>query len=229
VTLPATDTWDVRGLEGRPYKVGPRCSNPQCHRFADHAHHIVRRSALGGDFSWIQLHGHTRGNLTGLCFRCHEMITGEVGGHKAAIRFDVASSEFWWCGLKVNGDQIEYLKVRPLNPQPPTPETLTERAHGQGHELEHCPFCGQARRRREPTVPSSGNRRRRKNWTVSVPADNENGAEILDGFTDDIAELLGAGEWQEHNKRYWVLVHVFAWVLQQRERFAHDVNEAEAA
>jgi len=233
VTLPPTDTWDVRGLEGKPYKVGPKCSNPTCNRWAAHAHHIWRRQrpigrrARGDEpFAWVELHGIVRGNLTGLCVPCHNDITGGIGGHKAAIRFLLADEQFWWCDVLEDEHRTEYSKVGPLDPQPPTPKTLTERAHGQGTESEHCPFCGQTRRRREPHASPPGERRRRQSWTVSVPDDTENGAEILQGFTDDIAELLGAGEWREHNKRYWVLVHVFAWVLQQREQFAHDVREA---
>jgi hypothetical protein len=228
MTLPATDTWDVRGLEGQPYTVGPKCSNPTCTRYAQHAHHIVRRSALGGAFAWVELHGIVRGNLTGLCVPCHDDVTGEIDGHKAAIRFHLEDELFWWTEVHDYNGTLEYSKVGPLDPQPPTPKTLTERAHGQGTESEHCPFCGQTRRRREPQPASlpRGERRRRKSWSISVPDDAENGAEILQGFTDDVAELLGAGDWKEHNKRYWVLVHVFAWVLQQREQFAQDVKEA---
>jgi hypothetical protein len=53
MTLPLVDSWNVRGIVGEKYTVGPRCSHPECERWADHAHHMVRRSQLKGDFNWV--------------------------------------------------------------------------------------------------------------------------------------------------------------------------------
>jgi hypothetical protein len=221
------------GVKGPSFKVGPKCANPRCHnggrRWAEHAHHIFRRSALGGDFKWVEIDGFLVGNLTGLCVPCHNDVTGEIGGHRAAIRWDARAKVFNWCRVVGHGNEIEFLKVGPLDPQPPTPDSLTARASGPKHESEACPFCGQTRRRRKsPASTAAGQRRRRKNWIVSVPGDSEDGAGILDAFVDDVAELLGAGEWDERNRRYWALVHALAWLMQHREEFARDAK-AEAA
>jgi hypothetical protein len=216
----------VRAVKGEPYKVGPHCANPKCKRYADHAHHIFRRSMLGGNYAWVEVDGWTTGNLTGLCAACHDDITGRVGGHKAAIRLE--DKTFIWCSLAAQtGKRFVFVPVGPLDPQPPTSETLTtERALGRDEESEHCPLCGHTTRRRRETPPSAATRRRRKSWTVSVPDDAENGAEILDTFVDEVALLLGAGEWSPRNRRYWALVHALAWTMQQREQFARDVKAA---
>lgn len=223
MTLPATDTWDVRGVDGPKYKVGPYCANPDCGKIAEHAHHIVRRSQLGGDYAWIVLHGQVTGNLTGLCPGCHDDITGRIGGHKAAIRHSIADTFFHWCDVDTSsGNEIRYLKRGPLQPQPPTPETLAERATGHDHqESEPCPFCGQARRRRSETP--AGDRRRRKTWTVLVPADDqEQGAEVLDALVDDLAPLLGVDP--TRTGRYYVLVPTLYYAQQNRQRFLETIK-----
>jgi hypothetical protein len=59
-----------------------------------------------------------------------------------------------------------------------------------------------------------------------VPDDSEDGADVLDAFVDEVAMLLGAGDWEERNRRYWALVHVLAWTMQRREEFERDVKAA---
>ena len=124
MTLPAVDTWNVRGVEGPPYKVGPQCSNPNCSKWAEHAHHIVRRSQLQKQpQDWIAIEGFVIGNKTGLCPGCHDDITGLVGGHKAAIRW--IQGDFWWCLVnptETDPSAMQYHAVSPLSYQPPTPE-----------------------------------------------------------------------------------------------------------
>jgi hypothetical protein len=179
-------TANVRGVSGPAYKVGPRCSNPNCGKIAEHAHHIWRRSALGGPFDWVAILGddgeRVFANKTGLCPGCHEDITGRLGGHRARITFE--DGIFGWSLVTPVGEH----PVGLLEPQPPTPETLS-RALGHSPESEACPFCGQPpRRRATPRVPSA---RRRKSWIVKVPADDEDGAEILDTLVDDLGLTLG--------------------------------------
>lgn len=217
----------AKGLAGPTYRVGPNCANPKCSHFADHAHHIFRRSMLAGDFPWVEIEEKVFGNLTGLCADCHNAVTGNVGGHRAAIRLDLEQGIYWWCDVIEDGwvNVVDYQRVAPLTPQPPALDSLSERSLGQGSEPEHCPVCGQEKRRRRPASPPEP-RRRRKNWTVSVPDDVEDGADVLDTFVDDVALLLGAGDWHERNKRYWALVHVLAWTMQRREEFARDVKAA---
>jgi hypothetical protein len=234
VTLPPVERMNlVVGLKGERYKVGPLCSNPDCRRVADHVHHIFRRSAIGGDLPWVKIDGWLVGNLTGLCVPCHNEVTGNLGGHRAAIRFDSQTKTFFWAFVHeidsgLDSPSIDYIRTAPLDPQPPTPETLKAQVPGQvpePAESEHCPFCGQTRRRlavaRAPEA-----RRRRKSWNVSVPDDSEDGADVLDAFVDEVAMLLGAGDWEERNRRYWALVHVLAWTMQRREEFERDVKAA---
>lgn len=224
MTLPATDSWDVRGVKGHDYKVGPHCSNPNCRKIAEHAHHIVRRSQLGGDFRWIVLHGQARGNLTGVCVGCHNDLTGMVGGHKAAIRFSLADSLFYWCDVETVNDQIEYLKRGPIDPQPPTPETLAERATGISTESDPCPMCGQAARRRPSSQPSSPGGRRRKTWTVKLPADviDEDGAAVLDTLVLELGSLLGTG--QDEGARYYTIVPAMSYCLQDSQGFVDAIK-----
>lgn len=229
MTLPPVERMHlVKGIEGPKYKAAARCSMPTCSKFSEHVHHIFRRSAIGGDYAWVLVDGKPVGNLTGLCVECHNEVTGRIGGHKAAIRLDTETWVFHWAWVETTVDQqLEYVIAGALLPQPPTPESLSERAAGQeATESEHCPTCGQARRRRLLNVHPPGERRRRKSWNVSVPDDSEDGAELLDAYVEDVEQLLGAGDWAERNKRYWALMHALAWVMQHREAFASDVSDA---
>jgi len=222
VTLAPVENWYLaKGVEGPKYTVGPRCANPECEHFADHAHHIFRRSMLAGDFHWVEVDGKTFGNLTGLCWRCHDKVTGNVGGHQARIWLELERGLFLWQRYSPHGNTV-FQNVGPLDPQPPT--SLVSNGESSAQESEHCPFCGQTRRRRGTAGPKP--RRRRKTWNVSVPDDAEDGADILDTFVDDIALILGAGDWHERNRRYWALIHALAWTMQQREQFARDVKAA---
>jgi hypothetical protein len=213
VTLPAVDSWNVRGLEGPAYKVGPHCSNPHCGKIAEHAHHIIRRSQLVKDYDWIAIDGYVIANKTGLCVGCHEDITGRIGGHKAAIRW--IEERFVWCLL---GADETYLPVGPLVPQPPTPDSLATddpRASDTG-EPESCPFCGQHRRRRSATPPRVG-RRRRKRWTVLVPDEAiEDGADVLDSLIANLAPVVPNGD-ASATGRYYIIVAALAHALMDSE------------
>ena len=222
MTLPATDSWDVKGTGGPKYTVGPHCSNPSCGRIAEHAHHIVRRSQLSGDYAWVELHGLIVGNLTGLCVQCHNDITGMVGGHKAAIRWSNADEKFWWCDLAATGNTIDYQPVAPLTYQPPTPETLAARAPGPSGS-DGCPFCGQSRRRR-PAQSTPGRRRQnRKTWTVRVPDEAvEDGADVLDTLVGELGLLLDTGG--DAGARYFTLVPALTYCMQDGQRFLDAIK-----
>jgi hypothetical protein len=210
----------MRGIKGQAYRVGPYCSNPRCRRIAEHAHHMARRTALGGDFAWIELAGVVLPNLTGLCAHCHDLVTGVVGGHKAAIRY--IDGVFVWCDLDVSSDNvIRYIPVAPLDPQPPpTPEQAAERDSEPESESELCPACGQKRRRRRHAIPSG--RRRRKSWCIKVPDDAEDGAEILDALLDDLAPLLHVEPSQVG--RYYVVVPVLAYAQLNKRDFVTSLE-----
>lgn len=218
------EAWEIQGLEGPKYTVGPKCANPDCGKFAEHAHHIVRRSQLGGDYAWVSIKGHIVGNLTGLCPGCHDDITGQLGGHKAAIRF-LDDRQFYWCDVRDVNGHLTFPKRGLLQPQPPTPDTLAARAPGNHRESENCPFCGQTRRRSSnPTSRmADGERRRRKTWTVRVPdEEQEHGAEVLDALVEDLAPLLGVGT--DRGGRYYVLVPVLYYAQHNRQNFLQTIK-----
>jgi len=213
VTQPAVDTWvELRAVKGPEYKVSGWCSNPGCNRTSDSAHHIVRRSQVKTT-DWVEIHGRVYANKTGLCWRCHD----EINTGRKAIR--LIEGEFIWCEvISLGNGKVDFQKVWPLAPQPPTPESLAERASGHDtEESETCPTCGQAkRRRRAPGGP--GPARRRKTWTVKVPADaEEDGAEVLDTLVDDLAPLLNVEP--DQGGRYYVLVPALYYAQQDRKRF----------
>jgi len=217
MTLPAVSSWDVRGLEGPAYKVGPRCSNPNCGRIAEHAHHIVRRSQLRKQpQDWVAIDGHVIANKTGLCVPCHDDITGRVGGHKAAIRW--IDQKFVWCLLGPGEGDARYLPVAPIEPQPPTPDQLAERApDAEETGPEECPYCGHSTRRRRPSAQVG--RRRRKRWGVLVPdEDLEQGADVLDALIDSLAPLVPNAD-SSATGRYYVLVPALAYAVMNGEEF----------
>lgn len=221
MTLPAVDTWNVRGLEGPPYKVGPKCSNPTCSSGAEwthriHGHHIVRRSQLAGAFDWVEIDSVTHPNVCALCPRCHDRITaGET-----AIRLNEGQ---WWWSLVTAGKTSDrrFILVEPLDPHPPT---LEQASAPQPHPVsgsEVCPTCGQARRRRAGD-PRPSVRRRRATWGVRVPADEaEDGAAVLDTLVDDLSIVLG---YDGDNARYYVLVPALAFCQMNRAQFAREIE-----
>jgi hypothetical protein len=227
VTLPAVDSWDVRGLEGPAYKVGPHCSNPNCKSIIEYAHqmhHIVRRSKLRGQpQSWIAIDGFVIGNLTGLCPHCHDDVTGVEGGHKAAIRW--IQGEFWWCLVSFPDDPATpaYHAVAPIQPQPPTPDTLASRAsdnHTSGPES--CPFCGQ--RRRRSSLPPRVGRRRRKSWNILVPADElEQGADVLDSLVESLAPVIPNAD-ASATGRYYVVVAALVHAITDSTRLVESLS-----
>lgn len=207
------DSWQVRGVKGPTYKVGPRCSNPRCRRIAEHAHHIWPRSFLKGDYPWVELpDGSIQGNLTGLCADCHDDITGRIGGHKAAIRMGIDDYRLWWCRTTGHNGSMDYEPLDPIVPQPPTREAPV--ASPADIESESCPTCGQSRRRRSSLPP--GERRRRKSWTIAVPDDQEDGATVLDALVDDLSPIFG---YSDHpNNRYFTVARALVHAQQDKQR-----------
>ena len=220
MTLLPTDTWQIVGIEGPRYKVGPRCCNPRCRKLAGHSHHIWPRSFLKGDYSWVELpDGTVLGNLTGLCPDCHDDITGRIGGHKAAIRLGVDDYRLWWCRTSGHNGSMDFEPLDPIVPQPPTREASV--ASPAQAESDSCPTCGQPRRRRSsPTA--SGERRRRKSWTIQVPDDHEDGAVVLDTLVDDLAPLFGI-ENPDAKSRYFLVVPALTFAQLERDRFIDTI------
>ena len=217
----------TRGVAGPPYKVGPRCANPSCNRIADHAHHIWPRSYLRHQpQNWVELpDGRVIGNLCALCHRCHLDVTGDLGGYKAAIRMGIEDLRLWWCTTSGTNGALNYWPIGPIEPQPPAQDTPV--ASPADAESGDCPTCGQPRaRRRSPTSTGEG-RRARKTWPVKVPADvEEDGAQVLDSLTEDLAPLLGLKPDDRGgyaSARYYVLVPALYYAQQQRDDFVKSI------
>jgi hypothetical protein len=217
VTLKPHESTQVRGVQGPAYKVGPRCANPNCQKIAEHAHHIWRRSALGGAFDWVAILEDGGewivANKTGLCADCHNDVTGRLGGHRARIIYD--RHHFFWALVTPKGEH----EVGPIVPQPPTPETLSRLGHSP--ESEACPFCGQPPRRRASTHTLPG-ARRRKTWRVLVPDDAENGADILDTLVEDIGLTIGVDP--VASGRYYILLPVLYHACQSKTAFVESLQ-----
>lgn len=229
MTLPPFDSDDVHGVEGPDYKVGPSCANPKCEHLADHAHHIWRASKVANAprNAWVAVDGFVVGNKTGLCWRCHNDVTGEGGGHKAAIRW--IQGDFWWCLVSGEKPNLHYHPVAWIQPQPPTPAQLATddpRASDTGSP-ESCPFCGQERKRR--SAPTRVGRRKRKRWTVLVPDEEiENGADVLDSLISNLAPLVPNAD-NTSSGRYYVLVQALAYSMISGEDFVASFEGRHAA
>jgi len=223
VTLPPWAGPEVRGVDGPLYKVGPYCCNPGCHHYAEHAHHIFARSdhRLKRAYDWVEIKGAVYQNLTGVCARCHDDLTGGPGGHVTAIKLvglDYAWEWMWCVVQKGDGDNnILSVPLAPIDPQPLTPETFAlSRASGDPAS-EPCPTCGHVKRARPSSTPG----RARKSWTIKVPADElENGAEVLDTLVDDMGIVLGV----EPNQtgRYYIVVPVLYYAHQEKQRYVES-------
>lgn len=218
-TLLPSEAWNVAGVEGDHYTVGPFCDAPGCRRTVDHKHHLWRRSFLGGDFWWVRVPlpdeaTTTIRNVVGLCYHHHDDVTGAVGGHRAWIRWVPEDGVFYW--LESDGydhwTSIGTLSL-PAPLEPPVPPG--------GREAERCPTCGRVKHREhEQHEPSP--KRPKKTWTISVPADAEDGAAILDELVEIIAETIGAEEHTSRLKRYHVVLPALVWVVQNSDEFARD-------
>jgi len=226
VTLPPLPSTAVVGVVGKPYKVGGKCAVPGCESQVDHGHHIFRRSALAGAFFWVRLpDGQVVGNLTGLCWRHHEGITGKRWGHSHWIQW--RNGEYLWgtvrLGVEVPNWDTDFIPVGPLDPQPPAPDLLDAPQPTERSEPDRCPECGQQKRRSgSPAISTPGAPRRRKSWIVKVPDDHEDGADVLDVLVDDLAPLLGIDP--TARGRYHVLVPVLVYAHQDERGFIESIK-----
>jgi len=184
-----------------------------------HAHHLWPRSFLRSQpYEWIELSdGTVIGNRIGLCVRHHGEVTGDVGGHRGRIRFH--QGLFWW-EEPIHGSWHPH---GPLSSQPPGAKRLeasVPAASGSNAPVAACPTCGHVRNRPKHTA------RKSKTWTLCVPDDSEIGSDILDGWVDDIAAILGLEDTTSRLRRYHALAVGLAWIIQNRSEFARDIAVA---
>jgi hypothetical protein len=229
VTLAVFPTQNVEGVVGKPYKVGPRCSAPNCDREAAHGHHIWSRSASGkkGGYYWVKApDGKVLGNLTGLCWSCHAQVEGqERAGHSRWIQY--RDGIFVWGMVRPTAEHPNYLtdfiEIGPLDPQPPAPDLLDVSQPDAESEPDRCAHCGQRKRRVGlPAGSTPGAPRRRKSWIVKVPDDHEDGADVLDTLVDDLAPLLGIDP--TASGRYHVLIPVLVHAHQDEKGFLDSIK-----
>lgn len=222
MTLPVFDR-TPEGVDGPSYTVA-HCAVAGCRMRPEYTrsmgridpHHLVRRSAHGKPKQWIRLEdGRVVGNIVGLCVRHHDDLTSPVGGHRNAIRY--RAGLFWWCEVISDGrGSVDYRAISELDPQPPSRDDLDEAAHSHEAGTDVCPTCGQATRAEARPARSTPGEppRPRKTWTVKVPDDSEDGAEVLDVLVDDLAPVLGYES--SPNLRYYTLARVLAFAQQSK-------------
>lgn len=213
------------------YKVGPTCSVPGCARLADHAHHIVRRSELGGPFAWVRMpDGVEVGNLTGLCFNHHN----EVTENKTQIRY-VDGVFYWVVPLgEPTGDNFlltQEVDAHPLVPQPPTPGEepggfpLAPAVEAPEDTRPVCPGCG--RKMPKPKIDSAREEKKpRGTWAIAIPMDErENGADVLDEMLEGIRDKLdatGMSYSEDSNAKYYILATGMGLLLQHFDHVVAD-------
>jgi hypothetical protein len=223
VTLAPLINPTVRGVEGKPVLIEPgqKCAAPGCLSLAQQRHHMWPRSFLRGQpYEWVTVMSRTIPNSCGLCLRHHAWITGETGGgHRAKITYDERLEILLWWERR---DDDSWRKLGPLRGQTfleVEPEAARpRRAEGL------CPTCGHIERPKTPRGP----KRKVKAWTLSVPDDSEQGAEVLDTYVEDLAVLMGLDPTSPRLLRYHVLVPALEWVAQHRVEFIRDWEEAAA-
>lgn len=219
MTLSPFVSRQVKGLEGPEYprlKVGPLCAAPGCSRIADHSHHMVRRSAIGGDFAWVRVEGEgIFFNLCALCHLCHSKITD----NKAQIKW--TGSNFVW------NDELRAGIL--LDPQPPAwGIDLSKADKAQGPvgpaAVDKCPECLRAL----PKEKSPGERleakKNRKSWSIAVPIDaREDGAETLNVLLSACADLFGHAD--SKKLKFYTLSQALALVVQHGHMLISDGDE----
>lgn len=219
MTLAPIHSDEIRGVKGPPVPLAKICSVPGCLRLAQQRHHLWPKSYLRGQpYEWVLAPwGAIVANSSGMCVEHHAWVTGGPGGHKAAVL--VQAQTFLWAEKVV--DQWEVQGA--LMPQPPV---MGEELHAPEHEElgegESCPTCGyQKPARRRP-----GATRATSTWGVTVPKDTELGTEVLDGWVDDFAVLLGFGDEPSRLRRYHVLSVILAWASQHKPMLIEDIIES---
>jgi hypothetical protein len=183
----------------------------------------------------VTVFGRTMQNSVGLCVACHSAVTGDVGGHRAHIRYNPDISIFEWWAKKlrltedpetrvVGAEETDWFYVGPIKKQrfiDAQPEARRIRA-----QEGLCPECGRPLADHTQKHPP-GPKRKVTTWSVVVPDDGEVGSDVMDDHVEEFALLLGFGDAATRLKRYHVLALVLAWAAMNKEQFLRDLEEAE--
>jgi hypothetical protein len=147
------------------------------------------------------------GNVLGLCALHHDEVTGRIGGHKAAIRWE---GRLLWANVRTLPFGIEYEYEGPLDFQTPlgSDEAILDLPDIGPDE---CPTCH--RSRKAPKGPKR-EARKRGTWTVAVPKDEEeDGAQILDDYVEALVHVFGLDPDGGRLTRYHGITRACAFVL----------------
>ena len=218
MTLAPIHSIEIRGVKGPPGDLPRICAAVGCLKLTKDRHHIWSKSYLRGQpVEWVMTPwGQIVQNTTGLCVEHHSMVTGEIGGHKAAIM--VEGRTFMWA----EKSGLDWVVMGPLTPQPGEIEHDDEALHEELAEGDTCTACGYTKPARR--TPSA--RRPTSVWGVTVPEDAELGSEVLDGWIDDFAVLLGFHSENARLKRYHVLAVLLAWASVHKPLLIQDIIES---
>lgn len=221
------ENWQVDPFAGPRYKVAPECAVTYCRNYADHAHHLWRRSHLGKDAAWVILwNDRVVGNLVPLCFMHHQLITENL----AWIEYDAETHLFHWATK--DGDNFH--RQEALSYQPPVGGEIATASRSRETteddltaDQEVCTACGSRRRRRQPASGDAGAqpaaRRPRASWSISVPSDErERGADVLDELCEGVMEAFGREHHTSGIARYFAVVEAFTFVIQHRHLLVEE-------
>lgn len=216
MTLPPLDSHDVETVEAARAVLPNDCCHPRCLNAADHAHHMFRRRRTrGGPANWVRLpDGTVCSNLVPLCAGHHLEVTGDIGGHKAAIRYK--DGRFWWVpvhhvGL---GPVYDFVAGAPLKWQP-TRADLVARKDPE----EPCPACGTRPRPKRPRQE-----RKRKIWTVQVPSDEEDGAQVMDDYVEALIPIFNLDPNGGAMTRYHALTRALAFTIVNKDSVPEEAK-----
>lgn len=178
-----------RAPEGlTPYSWRGVCRVPGCRRPATDPHHVIPRGRTGGPVRYVILDGQVIPNVCGICRRHHDKLTDG----RSTLLWDGS----WW---------VYASDVRSVTLLPFTNAGVIAALGGK-----HCPCCG---RPAPKPNPYENRTRDRRQVAMVVPADAENGAEILESLTEQVAELLGLENTHTPGARYFAVTAALASVV----------------
>lgn len=182
------------------------------------------RSYLRGQpYEWVEVHGVQLQNTVGLCMSDHQSVTGDVGGHRAHIRYDPDTQTFSWWAKGTSRDDWFYVGL--LDGQE---LALAEPEAKRIRKVEGlCPECGRPVVDPHDHRHKPGPKRKATTYSMVVPDDEEVGTDILDDWVDQFAALFGFGEASARLRRYHVTVLIFSWAMQNKDQLLQDLEEAE--
>lgn len=229
MTLAPLITPGIRGVEGKPGDIAGECAAPGCSSPAQHRHHMWSRAYLRGQpYEWVEVNGTTLQNTIGLCVACHIAVTGDIGGHRAHVRYDSERGLFEWWAKGIADPEagdgsgwffVGYVKRKSLADGQPEAKRIRQ-AEGL------CPECGKPLKEHGPTH-KPGPKRKSTTYSMVVPDDEEVGTDILDDWVDQFASLFGFEEAGARLRRYHVTALVFSWAMLNRDQLLADLEEAE--